>query len=110
MKTEAPNHKAPGDEITPLEFAQMLPDEDSARRWFEAIAWPDGRTCPNCGSGDTYEARHATMPYRCRACKRYFSVKTGTVMEGSAVPLLKWAHAMYLDVTSKGGHVVAAAS
>lgn len=37
------------------------------------------------------------MPYRCRDCRKYFSVKTGTVMAGSPVPLRKWACAIYLD-------------
>ena len=43
------------------------------------------------------------MPYRCRDCRKYFSVKTGTVMEGSPIPLRKWAYAIYLDVTSLKG-------
>ena len=107
MKTEVKTHKAPGKShrvgITMLELARMFPDEDSARRWFEAIIWPDGRVCPNCGSEDTHEASHAKMPYRCRACKRYFSVKTGTVMAQSPIPLQKWAYAIYLDVTSLKG-------
>ena len=43
------------------------------------------------------------MPYRCRDCKQYFSVKTGTVIARSQVPLRKWAFAMYLDSTSLKG-------
>ena len=43
------------------------------------------------------------MPYRCRDCRKYFSVKTGSVMEGSPLPLRKWAYAIYLDVTSLKG-------
>ena len=108
MKTAVKDHhKAPGKShrvgITMLELAQMFPDEDAARRWFELIIWPDGRVCPNCGSEDTHEASHAKMPYRCRGCKRYFSVKTGTVMTQSPIPLVKWAYAIYLDVTSLKG-------
>ena len=86
-----------------LELARMFPDEEAARRWFEAIIWADGRVCPNCESEDTHEASHAKMPYRCRACKRYFSVKTETVMAQSPIPLQKWAYAIYLDVTSLKG-------
>ena len=107
MKTEVETHKAPGRShrvgISLLELAAMFPDEDAARRWFEAIIWADGRTCPNCGSENTHEASHAKMPYRCRGCKRYFSVKTGTVMAQSPIPLVKWAYAIYLDVTSLKG-------
>ena len=100
--------KAPGKSyrkgITIIELAQMFPNEETARKWFEEIIWPDGlRYCPECASVDTHECSHAKMPYRCRDCKKYFSVKTGTVMANSAVPLLKWLYAIYLDVTSLKG-------
>ena len=90
--------------ITMIELAQMFPNEEAASKWFESIIWADGlRYCPECGSVDTHECSHAKMPYRCRDCKKYFSVKTGTVMANSPVPLLKWLYAIYLDVTSLKG-------
>ena len=90
--------------ITILQLADMFPDDDAARDWFESVLWPSGeRFCTRCGSDDTHEAIHRTMPYRCRACKRYFSVKTGSVMEGSNLPLRTWVYAIYLDVTSLKG-------
>ena len=96
--------KAPGKAhrkgITLLELARMFPDEDAARQWFERILWLEGRFCPKCGSLDTYECSHTKMPYKCRDCGAYFSVKTGTVMAGSPLPLLKWLYAIYLDTTS----------
>ncbi len=100
--------KAPGRAhrkgITLLELSDLFPDEDAARLWFEAILWPtDDRPCPRCGSVNTHEATHAKMPYRCRDCRKYFSVKTGTVMEGSPIPLRKWVYAIYLDVTTLKG-------
>ena len=108
METETKDHHgAPGKShrkgITMLELAQMFPDEDAARVFFEGIMWADGRRCPNCGSDNTHEASHAKMPYRCRACKSYFGVKTGTVMAKSPLPLQTWAYAIYLDVTSLKG-------
>ena len=87
-----------------LELAQRFSSEDKARRWFEGLIWPDGeRDCPNCGSLDTHECSHPKMPYRCRDCRKYFSVKTGTVMAGSPLSLRKWAFAIYLDATSVKG-------
>ena len=89
---------------TLLQLARMFPNELAAREWFERILWPDGvRGCPGCGSIDTHECSHVKMPYRCRECRKYFSVKTGTVMAGSPLPLLKWVYAIYLDVTSLKG-------
>ncbi|WP_419164025.1 transposase, partial [Candidatus Palauibacter sp.] len=96
--------KAYRDGISLLELASMFPTEDAAREWFESIIWPDeDRPCPRCGSVDTHECRHAKMPLRCRDCRKYFGVKTGTVMAGSPLPLRKWAYAIYLDVTSLKG-------
>ena len=90
--------------VSLIELNQMFPDEEAAKDWFENILWPDGvRYCPNCGSDNTHECSHAKMPYRCRECRKYFSVKTGTVMAGSPLPLLKWVYAIYLDVTSLKG-------
>ena len=100
--------KAPGKAhrkgITLMELSRMFPDEASARKWFEDHLWPDGvRGCPKCGSTDTHECSHAKMPYRCRDCGAYFSVKTGTVMQKSKLPLLTWLYAIYLDLTSLKG-------
>ena len=87
-----------------VELAGKFPNEAAASKWFEAILWPDGkRYYPCCGSDSTLEASHAKMPYRCRDCKKYFLVKTGTVMARSPVSLRKWAYAMYLDSTSLTG-------
>ena len=90
--------------ITLIELARMFPDEESARQWFEGILWPCGnRHCPRCGSHNTHECSHAKMPYRCRDCRKYFSVKTGTAMGNSPIPLMKWVYAIYLDTTSLKG-------
>ena len=43
------------------------------------------------------------MRYRCRACRKRFSVKTGSVMEASNVGYQKWAIAAYLLTTSLKG-------
>ena len=100
-------HNAPGrhyrDGITLMQLADMFPDEDAARKWFEVMVWPNGRYCPRCGSTRTHEASHAKSPYRCTDCRSYFSLKTGTLAEASKVPLRGWAFAIYLEVTSLKG-------
>ena len=100
-------HKAPGKAhrkgITVVDLADMFPDEGAARRWFEARVWPRGRHCPDCGSTDTHHANHKFMPYWCPDCREYFSVKKGTVMQGSPLPLRKWAFAIYMHLTSLKG-------
>ena len=89
--------------ITLMQLCDMFPDEDSAREWFESRIWPDGRYCPRCGSIKTHEAGHNDMPYRCSDCRSYFSVKTGSVMGNSHLPLRKWVFAIYLHLTSLKG-------
>ncbi|MYB50836.1 MAG: IS1595 family transposase [Acidobacteriia bacterium] len=84
-----------------FEVMEMFPDETAARAWFESIVWASGRCCGHCGSVNTHETpKHKTMPYRCRDCRHYFSVKTGTPMACSNVPLRKWAIAIYLCITN----------
>ena len=101
-------HKSPGksrrEGISLIELAEMFPDEAAATKWFESMVWPNGRHCPRCGNTETTEASEkAGMPYWCGACRRHFSVKIGTTLERSRVPLRKWAFAMYLYTTSLKG-------
>lgn len=87
------------------ELFEMFPNEYAASVWFEDIRWPDGNLyCPRCFSEDAYPVpNEKPMPYRCRSCKRYFSVKTGTVMEHSNIPLRKWVIGIYLMITNVKG-------
>lgn len=87
--------------ITLIELLALFPDEETATRWFEGIVWPDGRVCRKCGSEATREVPNAKpMPYWCTDCRSYFSVRTGTAIARSNVPLQKWAIAIYLCLTS----------
>ena len=43
------------------------------------------------------------MPYHCRTCRKYFSIRTGTVLQNSRLPLAKWAMAFYLFSTNLKG-------
>ena len=84
-----------------IELMDMFPTEESATRWFEAQVWPEGRCCGHCGSTRTSEVPNARpMPYWCSDCRSYFSVRTGTAIERSRIPLRKWAIAIYLCLTS----------
>ena len=86
--------------MTVVELMDMFPTEEAAREWFESTIWPNGRHCPKCGSVRTREASHKKMPYWCTDCRSYFSVKTGTAIQASNVPLRKWVVAIYLCLTS----------
>ena len=97
-------HAAPGkahrEGITLIALMDIFPTEEVATQWFEAHVWPAGRCCGHCGSTRTQEASHRKMPYWCSDCRSYFSVRTGTALSHSRVPLRKWAIAIYLELTS----------
>ena len=91
--------------ISVIELFDMFPDESSAREWFESIRWPNGkRFCPRCSSKKTNSVKsEKPMPYWCSDCRSYFSVKVGTVMESSKLPLRKWVVGIYLIITNLKG-------
>ena len=90
--------------MTVAELFRQFPDDAAAEAWFVATRWPDGPQCPRCESTNVQTgARHATMPMRCRACRKRFSVKTGTAMEASNLGYQTWAIAIYLLTTSLKG-------
>ena len=92
--------------ISLTELIDMFPTEETAREWCEAQRWPDGPYCPRCGSFDVQSnAAHPTMSHRCRRCKKlkYFSVRVGTVMEGSKLGYRVWVIAIFLLATNLKG-------
>lgn len=83
-------------------------DEDKARKFLETERWPDGPVCPFCGGlDDVHKLRGESMGpgwYYCNACgQQKFTVRTGSIMERSHVPLAKWAMAFRLFAASKKG-------
>jgi len=85
----------------------MFQDETKAREHLEAVRWPDGAECPHCGTvGEATKLKgKSTRPgvWKCRACRKPFSVTVGTVFERSKIPLNKWVLATYLMSASKKG-------
>ena len=87
-----------------LELFQLFPNEAAAVSWFEEVRWGDERFCGHCGSTRTRTVPNKKpMPYWCTECRKYFSIKTGTPMQSSKLPLQKWVIAMYLMSTSLKG-------
>ena len=98
--TQAPG-KAYREGLTLVQMMDMFPNEEAATAWFESVLWGGQRCCGKCGSVNTREVPNAKpMPYWCTDCRSYFSVRTGTAIARSNVPLRKWAIAIYLCLTS----------
>jgi transposase-like protein len=87
--------------------AKHLHDEAAAYRWVEARVWPTGRVCPHCGTvGDSGALKGKSTRigvYKCYSCRKPFTVKVGTIFEGSHVKMQLWLQAMHLMASSKKG-------
>ena len=88
--------------ISVYQLFALVPDAETGRVWLESRLWPNGPRCPHCGLGERITPRKGGY-YRCNQCKEDFTVRTGTVMERSHIPLHKWVYAMYLVVTARKG-------
>ena len=74
--------------LTLVQMMDMFPTDETATKWFEDCLWTEHRHCGKCGSTNTKEVPNAKpMPYWCSDCRSYFSVRTGTPMARSNVPM-----------------------
>jgi len=92
--------------LTLLEISDMFRDEVQAREWIGKQRWPDGPYCPHCGSFNVQsDVRHKSMTHRCRDCpgKPMFTVRVGSVMQGSKLPFRVWAVGIYLFTVNLKG-------
>ncbi len=103
MSTKAPGkHHRRG--ITLMDAVKRFDTEEKAEAWFIEQRWPNGVACPHCGSVKVAEiANRKPMPFRCKDCRKHFSIKTGTLLHSSNLPLSKWAIAFYLYSTHLKG-------
>ena len=88
--------------ISFYQFFQKFPNEKAARLFFEKQRWDNTISCGHCTSSNVSECKnHKPMAYRCKDCRKHFSVRTGTVLAESRLPLHKWLMAVYMLTTSK---------
>lgn len=93
-------------------------DEAAAFAHVESIIWADGPVCPHCGVVDRAyrlegvrtkpskknpEGKERHGLWKCRECRKQFTVRKGTIFEESHIPLFKWLQAIHLMVSSKKG-------
>jgi transposase-like protein len=86
-----------------LEAVRYFADLDVATDFVAKLRWPNGPVCPKCGSADKHSYLTTRRIWKCKACKKQFSVKVGTIFEDSALGLDKWLPAVWLIANSKNG-------
>ena len=79
--------------ITLIDAVKKFDTEEKAEAWFLEQRWSSGVACPFCGTLNVAAvASRKPQPFRCREkeCRKSFSVKTGTLLHSSNLPLSKW--------------------
>lgn len=87
---------------TLLEASRYFADLDVATAFVADLRWPNGPVCPNC-EGREHSYLSTRRIWKCKSCKKQFSVKVGTIFEDSAIPLDKWLVSIWLIANSKNG-------
>ena len=104
MAQKAPG-KAHREGMSLVELFRMFPDDEAAQAWLEEQRWGGEPWCPHCGSFKVRRNNHKSMPWRCaeRECRKRFSVRVATPMQGSPLGYQIWVVAIYLLTTSLKG-------
>ena len=97
-KREIPRAKV----LSTYELMEKFPDEQAAIDYFAKILWKDGVECPYCES-KRVSPRTVKNYYRCKDCRRDFTIRVGTIFHRSHIPLHKWLYAMYMTEVSRKG-------
>jgi transposase-like protein len=86
------------------EAIKFFADPERTRLYFVAHRWPDGVTCPRCGSDNVaWQPKYNRWQCNVRHERRQFTSKTGTIFEDSPLPLEKWMMAMWMLCNCKNG-------
>ncbi len=84
------------------EITEFVADPQNAHDLAVSMRWPQGVACPRCGDMNVLFLPKYYR-WKCRGCKQQFTVKIGTLMEDSPLPLKKWMVATWLITNAKNG-------
>ncbi|HEX6773841.1 MAG TPA: IS1595 family transposase [Acidobacteriaceae bacterium] len=87
---------------TLVEAIKYFSDEQVCINAIASMRWPNGVRCPDCRTGDPYYIK-TQKRWKCRDCRRQFSVKVESIFEDSPISLTKWLPALWLLANCKNG-------
>jgi transposase-like protein len=88
---------------TLLEAINYFSDEQVCIKTFARLRWADGKPeCPACGNKEHYYLAKQRR-FKCKECWKQFTVKMGTLLEDSPIPLSKWFPALWMLCNCKNG-------
>lgn len=105
-------------DLTIVKLADQLRTEADAYEFLEDLRWNGQPVCPHCGSvgkhyflnpanGTSRKTRTGTASQRrvwkCRDCRKQFSVLTGTIFHGTKIPVRTWCFVVFEACSSKNG-------
>lgn len=95
-------------DITFAAIEKIASDPKTCLMLFETFRFPGGLICPDCDAEEAAGAnftRHRSRPglYTCAACRRQFSITSGTAMHRTRLPLAQWLRAIWLMASSSKG-------
>jgi transposase-like protein len=86
-----------------IQFYQKFGTEEQCQNFLFKNRWVNGVTCPKCGEIGVKTYKLASSRYKCASCRNTFTIRTGSIFEGSPVPLQSWFLAIYLCGSYKKG-------
>ncbi len=89
---------------TLLDAVKFFADPVNCREYMVARRWPNGVTCPTCGSTSVYfDKGRNGWECKTRHPHRKFTLKTGTIFEDSPLGLDKWLPTVWMIANHKNG-------
>jgi transposase-like protein len=85
-----------------IDAVRYFADQDVALAFVVGLRWPEGVACPHCGGAEPSFLKTRRI-WKCKACRKQFSVKVGTIFEDSPISLSKWLPALWMLANCKNG-------
>jgi transposase-like protein len=102
MKYEEKNTTPENTPKSLKEAIKYFSNPDTCIEFLLPLRWPNGVTCPNC-EGQAVSYISTRRVWKCKVCKKQFSIKVGTIMEDSPLGLDKWLAAIWMIANCKNG-------